>query len=297
MTIQVTSVLLPIALNRSLLQSQVIALHSRFSYCIGMSEIVDFPPPSPSVHAELVLFLEHDETLLGEVYRKKRDGISNDEIQKVQGAAYPNFIWNYQRHIRSLLQGDIAKKISILNETAIHFRRALKYPGISNDAKVYLNLGLQEIDERRNDSNLLEKTTKQVLMSSGNLEKSFTPGIYVYSLMHYLNYPYHPDSGRTLMKVGKSDRDVITRFREQTRTTALPEEPVLLRIYEITNTSSELTEIEKIFHSLLEAADHHRSTARTAGTEWFLTSLKFLDKVADTLKMKITRNLESDPEE
>jgi hypothetical protein len=262
-----------------------------------MKESDDFSPPPYNVRAELISFLENDETLMGEVYRKKRDGISNDEIQKAQGAAYPNFIWNYQRHIRSLLEGDIGKKISILNETAVHFRRALKYPGISNDTKVYLNLGLQEIDERKNDSNLVEQTTKSVLKSSNALEKSFTPGIYVYSLMHYLNYPYHPDSGRTLMKVGKSDRDVITRFREQTRTTALPEEPVLLRIYEVSNSESELSEIEKVFHSLLESADHDRSTARTGGTEWFLTSLKFLDKIADTLKMKITRNVENDSEE
>ena len=273
------------------------ALVSCFGYCIDMTENIGFPPPPAHVHAELVSFLEQDETLMGEVYRKKRDGISNDEIQKAQGAAYPNFIWNYLRHIRSLLEGDIGKKISILNETAVHFRRALKYPGISNDTKVYLNLGLQEIEERKNDTNLVERTTKQVLRSSDALEKSYTPGIYVYSLMHYLNYPYHPDSGRTLMKVGKSDRDVITRFREQTRTTALPEEPVLLRIYENTDANSELGAVEKVFHSLLEAADHDRSTARTGGTEWFLTSLKFLDKIADTLNLKITRNLESDSEE
>ena len=273
------------------------ALITHFGYSTYMTESIDFSPPSSQVRADLISFLEQDETLMGEVYRKKRDGVSNDDIQKAQGAAYPNFIWNYQRHIRSLLEGDIAKKISILNETAVHFRRALKYPLISNDTKVYLNLGLQEIEERKSDSGLVEKTTKQVLKSSDALEKSFTPGIYVYSLMHYLNYPYHPDSGRTLMKVGKSDRDVITRFREQTRTTALPEEPVLLRIYENTNSGSELNEVEKMFHSLLEAADHDRSTARTGGTEWFLTSLKFLDKVADTLKMNITRNLESESEE
>ena len=273
----------------------VLTSHSGYSTCMTKSN--DFSPPSPQVRAELVSFLEQDETLMGEVYRKKRDGISNDDIQKAQGAAYPNFIPSYQRHIRSLLEGDIANKISILNQTAAHFRRALKYPAISNDTKVYLNLGLQEIEERKSDSGLVEKTTKQVLKSSDALEKSFTPGIYVYSLMHYLNYPYHPDSGRTLMKVGKSYRDVITRFREQTRTTALPEEPVLLRIYENTNSGSELNEVEKMFHSLLEAADHDRSTARTGGTEWFLTSLKFLDKVADTLKMNITRNLESESEE
>lgn len=262
-----------------------------------MTQSMDFSAPLPNVYADLVSFLENDETLMGEVYRKKRDGISNDAIQKAQGAAYPNFIWNYQRQIRSLLEGDIATKISVLNETAVHFRRALKFSGISNETKVYLNLGLQEIEERKSDSGLVEKTTKLVLKSSDALEKSFIPGIYVYSLMHYLNYPYHPESGRTLMKVGKSDRDVITRFREQTRTTALPEEPVLLRIYENIDIGSELMEIEKVFHSLLEAADHDRSTARTGGTEWFLTSLKFLDKVADTLKMKVTRNVEGDSEE
>ena len=60
-----------------------------------MTESIDFPPPSPQVRADLVLFLEQDETLMGEVYRKKRDGVSNDDIQKAQGAAYPNFIWNY----------------------------------------------------------------------------------------------------------------------------------------------------------------------------------------------------------
>lgn len=39
-----------------------------------------------------------------------------------------------------------------------------------------------------------------------------------------------------------------------------------------------------------EKADHDRSAARTGGIEWFLTSLKFLDEIADTLKMDITLN-------
>jgi len=254
----------------------------------------DFLPPTKEVVKELVNFLEHDDTLLGEIYRKKRDGISNEDIQRSQGAAYPNFIWNYQRQIRSILEGDISTKITVLNETAVHFRRALRIPNLSQEAKSYLNLGLQEIEDRKSNSSLVDKNAKQAIKYSTALEKKSTPGIYVYSLMHYLNYPYHPDSGRTLMKVGKSDRDVILRFREQTRTTALPEEPVLLRIYEITKLGEELGEIEKIFHALLEAADHDRSTARTGGTEWFLTSLKFLDQIGDTLHLKATRNQESE---
>lgn len=112
-----------------------------------------------------------------------------------------------------------------------------------------------------------------------------------------MNYKYDPDTDRTLMKVGKSDRDVIQRFNEQTRTTALPEAPVLLRIYESKSKTAGLSEIEKTFHELLEAADHDRSTARTGGTEWFLTSLKFLDKIAFVLGMTITTNEDLQGEE
>jgi hypothetical protein len=109
--------------------------------------------------------------------------------------------------------------------------------------------------------------------------------VYVYSLPHYLRYPYDDESGRTLLKVGQANRSVIRRFREQTRTTALPEDPVLLRVY-ITS-DSEAEGVERRFHRLLEAADHDRSTARTGGTEWFLTSVRFLDEVASVLGLEI----------
>ena len=44
---------------------------------------------------------------------------------------------------------------------------------------------------------------------------------------------------------------------------------------------------EHKFHDLLEAADHARSRARTGGTEWFLTSLRFLDVVAETIGLEV----------
>jgi hypothetical protein len=46
-------------------------------------------------------------------------------------------------------------------------------------------------------------------------------------------------------------------------------------------------EVERTFHRLLEAADHDRSQARTGGTEWFLTSVRFLDEIANTLRLKV----------
>jgi hypothetical protein len=109
------------------------------------------------------------------------------------------------------------------------------------------------------------------------------PGSTVLALPHYLRYPFDPDTGRTLMKVGKSDSDVIVRFRNQTRTTALPEEPILLRIYR--TEAQDGARVENSFHRLLEAADHNRSVARTAGREWFVTSTRFLDEVANVLRL------------
>jgi len=257
---------------------------------------INFGPPGALVQAELIAYLEIDESLYGTIHRKKRDGVSNEEIQKAQGAAYPNFIWNYQRYTRALLEGNIPNGVSLINEVSVLFRKLLKVDTFSEGTKSYLQAGLQEIDARKSDTKLQIRTQNQVAKASTELEKKSTPGVYVYSLMHYLTYPYDPESGRTLMKVGMSDRDVIRRFREQIRTTALPEEPILLRIYQASEVQSSLTEIEKTFHNLLEAADHDRSNARTGGTEWFLTSLKFLDKIGDTLSLKVTTNQDLESE-
>ena len=247
-------------------------------------------PPTPLVKSELIAILKNDAGLHGEIWRSTEAGLTDEEIQKARGASYPNFIWNYRRYTRALLEGDLPKGITLLNETAGLFRRFSRIVEISEDTKSYLQDGLLEITARSNNSELKAHEEQGVLDQSILLEKKLTPGIYVYSLMHYLRFPYDHQSGRTLMKVGRSDRDVIKRFREQIRTTALPEEPVLLRIYESSSIESNLATIEKQFHSLLEAADHDRSAARTGGTEWFLTSLKFLDEIGSALGLTVILN-------
>jgi hypothetical protein len=84
------------------------------------------------------------------------------------------------------------------------------------------------------------------------------------------------------MKVGKSDSDVIRRFRQQERNTALPEDPRLLRVY---TGIEDKGDVEKRIHALLSAADHRRNRSRAAGTEWFLTNLKFLDALAADMQL------------
>lgn len=84
------------------------------------------------------------------------------------------------------------------------------------------------------------------------------------------------------MKVGRSDRDVVQRMRDQARTTALPEEPVLLRIYP-TDETADTTQIENRIHKTLRAFDHGRAVERMAGRAWFLTTTQALDAVADLM--------------
>jgi hypothetical protein len=41
------------------------------------------------------------------------------------------------------------------------------------------------------------------------------------------------------------------------------------------------------FHRMLEAADHYRSVARSAGKEWFVTSTRFLDELARVMRLPV----------
>ena len=72
-------------------------------------------------------------------------------------------------------------------------------------------------------------------------EASGVAGIYVYTLPHYLRYPFDPDTGKTMLKVGHSSKDAHYRATSQGRLTALPEDPILLRIYP----ADESVEVEK----------------------------------------------------
>lgn len=71
----------------------------------------------------------------------------------------------------------------------------------------------------------------QAVAQTAQAQAKGTPGIYVYSLPHYVRHRFDPETGHTLFKVGRSDVDVFQRVGAQARTAALPEDPVLLRIY------------------------------------------------------------------
>lgn len=237
--------------------------------------------PSEGVRAEIVSFLEQDNSRVGQVYRLQEKGLSPQEIAEELDVASSGFVWGAARQVRALLEGDLPTAPTVARRGARKFRSVQRSGGWSPEARDYLEHQTRELERRTNDDSAREAEVQRAKNETEKAEARNEVGVYVYSLPHYLLHPYEPDSGRTLMKVGRSESDVIQRFRNQTRITALPEEPVLLRIYRIGN--GETVEAEKTFHRLLEAADHYRSVARTAGREWFVTSTRFLDELARAL--------------
>jgi hypothetical protein len=242
--------------------------------------------PPPHVRAEIEELLRNDTSRIGEIFNRLALGHDAEQIRLEFGLERTTFVWSYERMIRALRDGDLPTAPTVAQGVARKFRSILKNARLSDDARLVLSSNLVVLEERASDEANREQETVAALNATEEVESEAISGIYVYALPHYLRYPYDQDSGRTLLKVGRSDRDVIERFRSQTRTTALPEEPVLLRVYPV-EVGAPSMEVERTFHRLLEAADHDRSQARTGGTEWFLTSVRFLDEIANTLRLKV----------
>ena len=242
--------------------------------------------PNEAVRDELGRFLEEDQSRLGEVYRAQGRGLTADEIAAELEVESSNFVWSYNRYVKALLQGDLPTAPTVALSTGRRFRSILKKGRLSPESVRVLEWNLTELERRASDETARVVEVQKAQEQTEKAEARNEVGIYVYALPHYLRYPFDEKSGRTLMKVGRSDSDIILRFRNQTRTTALPEEPILLRIYGTNGAKS--ASMETTFHRLLEAADHHRSVARSAGREWFVTSTRFLDEVARALGLDAT---------
>lgn len=237
------------------------------------------PPSNPDV-AEIERFLEMDESRLGDVYRGRERGLSAEEIAAELDVKTSNFVWNYSQILDALLKRDLPTAPSVATQVARRFRALLKREW-SDSVRLRLQEDLEKVERLATDVEALAKETETARNRTAEAEAAAETGIYVYALPHYLRYPFDPESGRTLLKVGRSDRDVMQRIRDQTRTTALPEEPVLLRVYPTGD--QETADVEGRIHRTLRAFDHDRAVERMAGREWFLTTTQALDAVADLL--------------
>lgn len=243
-------------------------------------------PPSGEVefdrNTEIAAVLEADETTLGDIWRRRRAGKTPEQIAEEDGntvgPAYSYF--NLQN---ALLTGTVSQAPSVARGVAARIRKWLKTKPLSEELRRALEEQEQALSAVVNDSQASQAETEEAVAKSKEAEAENIPGIYVYTLPHYVRYPYDGKTGRTLLKVGHSSVDALYRASSQARVTSLPEDPWLLRIYPVDASS----EAEKRMHAFLRAADHDGVRGGRIGAEWFLTSLKFVDHVAKSLDLEV----------
>ncbi len=252
----------------------------------GMSETplepLDDATGPRTVRDEIHDYLMQDESRLGDVYRLRREGVTDDEeIGERLGVNTSRFGWNADRQARTLLEHRAPTSPSVARQALGRINTALRsdFP-FSPEARQYLEELRDDCEVSASNSASVAAQDRRLAEMTDRAEAAHVPGIYAYTLPHYLDYPKYPDTGATLMKVGHSSNSAIQRFRDQTRTTALPEEPVLLRIFTIPE-GRDTGEVERLFHSALKSAPGAEYVVqRSAGTEWFPATVEFLDSMA-----------------
>lgn len=233
--------------------------------------------------AEVEAILKQDDTLLGRVYRYDLDDLTPVQMAEKEGNAGPGFVYGYRTTIRALLDEEIPGSTNLALAASRRVRKWLKSVPMTPQLRADLQSLEQKLTDKAENVEAQLEEAEDAVKASEEAEAKGTPGIYVYTLPHYRRYPVDPDTGKTFLKVGHSSRDAYYRAGSAGRLTALPEDPILLRIYPVKESAA----AEKEFHAWLKDADHIGARTKRAGAEWFLTSTKFLDRIAKSLDLDI----------
>lgn len=226
--------------------------------------------------AEVEGLLAQDETVLGRYWAYTNQGLAPEQMREAEGTATLGWVYNYRTLLGVIRDGDIPSSPSLALQGARRIRAWVKLSNLSSELRQALVEQESLLMSRAEDRQAQVEEDDAAVEKTKAAEASGTPGIYVYTLPHYLRYPYEPDSGRTLLKIGHSARDALYRAKSQGKLTALPEDPILLRIYP----AEESAKAEAGFHAWLKDADHAGNRTLRGGSEWFVTSTKFLDRIA-----------------
>ena len=232
--------------------------------------------------AELSALWDVDDSTAGDVWRRLRAGGTAQQIAQEDGITQGP-IYSAINLQNALLEGTVSPSPTVAKAVGGRIRKWLRTKPLSDHLRRALEEQERALEAVVNDSQASEAESMEALEKSEVAAAENIAGIYVYTLPHYVRYPYDTKTGRTLLKVRHSAVDALYRANSQTRVTSLPEDPWLLRIYP----ADQSLEVERPFHGFLRDADHGGVRGTRTGAEWFLTSLKFLDRIAATLHLEI----------
>ena len=247
-----------------------------------------------SYRQEIEAVLQTDKLRIGDVWGAMAEhGRHADKIREALGLATVGTVHNALGSIDTLLRcRRLTDAPSLATQRARMLRNFVRRndEGLSEQTKERLRDLADDHTRIASDENAVVKEREE-LEDREQQRNDRTPGIYVYTLPHYMKRPVletkdEDSSPRTYLKVGMSERGTRERMRQQS-TTALPEPLLDLRIYAHKEGKADYRDIEKRIHAHLNAADHNQNRRRGAGKEWFLTNLTFIDSTAQLLGLII----------
>ena len=266
-----------------------------------MDQMADNGTPAPSYEEQIKDALKNDTTLLGRLFEVRAENKSAQSIADELGVGSVGTVYNYESSVKTLLQGTkIVNGTPYANQKASMLRGFAKRHAdiLSPSTKRKLADLADEHQAFANNEEVITRENQEIERGLENDDRLNEPGVYVYTYPHYYRSPVEkaPDgdahiSDRTFLKVGvtESTQGASRRIQSQISQirTALPEPPLILRIYNRDGVN--LKETEKLIHRHLDAADHDpiNRKQKGLGTEWFLTHLTFLDSTADLLGLEI----------
>lgn len=254
------------------------------------------PHLNPGVEENLHAALASNSGSLGRTFLLLQDGISSNlDLVNAGAAANTGAASNSRAIVTSILSGACPSSPSIAALAGRAIGGLLRtYSEFNPETKDYLLTLRAKLDEHAENTEAVLKEDSEIGAASEMLERTAESldGVYVYTFPTYYRTVQKSDPERFLYKIGKTNHSSEERIKEQQRSTNMPEDPWILRVYR----SSTLTpiDIEKRFHSILVAAGHGRAPGKRAGREWFFTNLDFLDEIAEMLSLDIHRTVTSD---
>lgn len=254
--------------------------------------------PRPEVLAEIYRALESNTGALGKVARAMAEGVTSPTAMAALGAgANSGHAGNLARVVTYIQDGVPPTAPSRAAATGRSIGGLLRDNlNLSFEAVSYLQTLRQVVDSIEKDDDARAGEATQLNQDSEALTDKVEKlgGVYVYTFPTYLMVPAKVDPERFWLKIGQTGRVVEKRVLDQLRSTAMPEDPVILRVYtdgksHSDNGSFDYAALEKKFHQLLISAGHSKTTSRSGGSEWFATTVEFLDQIALTLDLAIEK--------
>ncbi len=227
--------------------------------------------------------LGSDNTRLGEVWSRTKEGKSPNDISEELNVSTSGFVYTYLSYIRAIIEGEISRSPTMAKQIGGALRNFLKRhkENFSDYTVRTLTKRAEECDRWVSDVQALEEEDSEVERQTTSVEKTQTAGIYVYTYPHYLRNPVVPGTDgyndRTYLKIGMSGGNVRERILRQT--TGMPEPAMILQVW-VVDDDNDLENSEKRIHEHLSTVGH--GTGGSRRREWLLTNE---DSVASTARL------------